>query len=320
MQQKSWPRAGISYQHRVGRQAARNVPTSSKHLLSSPDKQVSLHGTLTITTEMPFPTQSPRQKHKHPPSATKKWLRTKVDKLSEKLFRMGEYGINHWPWKLICVPLFLVLVGIYWLEDTYRKEGGWIAMFEKRKARKRYQAKLRSWEPQLLVRADDISMSSWLGLVHKLALGPWKLGKKWRGEGEMCIQPQSPFFAKLPVEIRQKIFEAVIEGVGCRLHIQQSYRRFGIVPCSAPGEDVFEHEVMECLWDQVDRTDGESLPTSWSRLVMWDEKMEKLEWKPRAGSRRKTECVMRKDYLLAMALSCKRGYVRHLFLRVLIIP
>lgn len=160
---------------------------------------------------------------------------------------------------------------------------------------KRAKAKiLDEWTPQPYKRT-----SGSLGITQRLK---GKLRSR-KTEQPMLAQTQSSLF-RLPTELREKIFQGVLEDT--RLHVQQSYGRFGHTTCLHHA-DVFSHDIVQCMWTQLDETHEESA-MSYSRLVVWDDKY--LKHKPDVRGMRQN-CIVQRTHLLGLVLSCRLGYVRN---------
>jgi hypothetical protein len=163
----------------------------------------------------------------------------------------------------------------------------------KERLEKRAKAKvLEDWRPR-----PYKTTSNRFSITEKLSR---KLGTE-KTRRPLLAQSQSSLF-KLPAELRQKIFECVLEDT--RLHVQQSYRRFGHTPCLCHPE-AFSHDVVQCMWTQLDAT-AEERAMSFSRLVLWDDKH--LKHKPDVRGMRQN-CTVQRTHLLGLALSCRLGYV-----------
>jgi hypothetical protein len=89
-----------------------------------------------------------------------------------------------------------------------------------------------------------------------------------------------------------------------RVHVQQSYRRFGHVQCLVPngGSDPCQDH-MPCIYDQLVWTERER-PMRHSRFILWNDRH--LKYRPviNLGKRYRHRHVE----ILGMALCCKVGY------------
>jgi hypothetical protein len=198
------------------------------------------------------------------------------------------------PWSYVCRPFACI---VYWpvIMMSFHEKGSWRASIKGHFVSRDRRKRAVYWKPRPLV-TNAPKRETWRTVTRLFQ----------RHSKQNPAQDPSPFFGRLPPELRKSVYEFVLHDTAHRLHIQQSYRRFGSIPCRQHDQMLDALPCMNhlaCFWNQLDFTKDEQ-PQRHSRFVLGKDKH--LRYKP--------EVVSRYDYwparieLLGMALSCRKGY------------
>jgi hypothetical protein len=187
---------------------------------------------------------------------------------------------------------------------------------ERRRARewKQYNQEEVSWKPTPLElpRKRRLRLPLEPMIVEKRG---WWIWKNHEAQQQSFDQLQSPL-GRLPEELRAIVYAHLV--TGRRLHIQESYKRFGFVECASndyPGETTTCKQVFGCLEPYLNKVRGlgNYTPSTGSRLYLSSYQGFRMKPKSVKGI---NDIPCPRDELLAVAKTCRllyTGYISSLY-------
>jgi hypothetical protein len=187
---------------------------------------------------------------------------------------------------------------------------------ERERARiwKQYRKEEEYWKPTPLELSRRRRLSLPLKPV-KISRRSWWNWKKDEVQQQSFDQLQSPL-GRLPEELREMIYAHLV--AGRRLHVQQTYRRFGYVECAShnsPTETTTCDQVFECLKPHLNKATGVGNygPSTGSRLNL--SSYERLKMRPKTVEGG-DDIPCPSNEMLALAETCRlfyTGYISSLY-------